>query len=162
MNYKKAKHLTQAAIIAALYVVLTLFSNVLGLANYSIQIRFSEALTILPLFTSAAIPGLYAGCLLSNILTGCIAWDILFGPIATLLGALGTRLLRKRCKWLAPLPPILANTIIIPMILSYAYQFKGSIPYFMITVCIGEVLSCGILGMLLYIALMKYKRHIFT
>ncbi len=162
MNYKKAKHLTQAAIIAALYVVLTLFSNVLGLANYSIQIRFSEALTILPLFTSAAIPGLYAGCLLSNILTGCIAWDILFGPIATLLGALGTRLLRKRCKWLAPLPPILANTIIIPMILSYAYRFKGSIPYFMITVCIGEVLSCGILGMLLYIALMKYKRHIFT
>ena len=87
---KRVTFITHAAIIAALYVLLTLIANALGLANFAIQVRFSEALTILPLFTSAAIPGLYVGCLLSNILTGCIAWDILFGPIATLLGALGT------------------------------------------------------------------------
>lgn len=161
MKNTKVTFLTQAAIIAALYVVLTFFANALGLANYSIQVRFSEALTILPLFTPAAIPGLYAGCLLSNILTGCIAWDILFGPVATLLGALGTYLLRRKSKWLAPLPPILANTIIVPFLLAYAYRFEGSVPYFMLTVGIGEVISCGILGMLLYFALKKQEKHIF-
>ena len=103
--------LTQAAAIAALYVVLTLLANTLGLANYNIQVRFSEALTILPIFTPAAIPGLYIGCLLSNILTGCIFWDIIFGPIATLLGAIGTYLLRKKSKWVATLPPIISNTL---------------------------------------------------
>ena len=70
--------LAQAAMIAALYIVLTFIANALGLANYAIQVRFSEALTILPYFTPAAIPGLFAGCLLSNILTGCMPLDVLF------------------------------------------------------------------------------------
>ncbi len=161
MKQKNTKHLTQAAVIAALYVVLTLLCNALGLANHSIQVRFSEALTILPLFTPAAIPGLYVGCLLSNILTGCIAWDILFGPIATLLGAIGTYLLGRKYKWAASLPPILSNTFIIPLILSYAYHFEGSVFYFMLTVGIGEILSCGVLGMLLYATLSKYRKHLF-
>ncbi len=161
MQNKKINHLTQAASIAALYVVLTLLSNVLGLANYAIQVRFSEALTILPLFTPAAIPGLYVGCLLSNILTGCNVWDIIFGPLATFLGALGTRYLCKKCKWAAPLPPIIANTLIIPFILSYAYKLEGFLPYFMVTVGIGEILSCGVLGMLLYFTLHKYRKQLF-
>lgn len=162
MQNKKSLFLTQAATIAALYVVLTLFANALGLANYSIQVRFSEALTILPLFTPAAIPGLYVGCLLSNIITGCIAWDILFGPIATLLGAMGTYLLRtNKKKWMASLPPILTNTLIVPFVLSYAYKFNGSIPYFMITVGIGEVISCGLLGMLVYLTLFKHAKYLF-
>jgi len=161
MKQNKTYHLTSAAIIAALYVMLTLLANFLGLANHSIQIRFSEALTILPLFTPAAIPGLYVGCLLSNILTGCIAWDILFGPIATLLGALGTRYLGRKYRWAACLPPILSNTIIIPLILSYAYRFEGSLFYFMLTVGIGEMISCGVLGTLLYISLNKYRKHLF-
>ena len=72
----KALFIAHAAIIAALYVVLTLIANALGLANYAIQIRFSEALTILPYFTPAAIPGLFVGCILSNILTGCVPLDI--------------------------------------------------------------------------------------
>ena len=109
MKSKKIVYLSQAAMIAALYVVLTLLANALGLANYAIQVRFSEALTILPFFTPAAIPGLTIGCLLSNILTGCAPLDILFGTLATLTGALGTYALR-RFEWLAPLPPILANT----------------------------------------------------
>lgn len=154
--------MAQAAVIAALYVVLTLIANTLGLANYSIQIRISEALTILPIFTPAAIPGLFVGCLLSNILTGCIMWDIIFGPIATLLGAIGTYLLRnQKTKWVAILPPILSNTIIVPFVLSYAYKFEGSIPYFMLTVGIGEIISCGMLGMLLYGSLFKYRKQIF-
>ena len=154
--------LTQAAVIAALYVVLTLLANALGLANYSIQVRFSEALTILPIFTPAAVPGLFVGCLLSNILTGCIFWDIIFGPIATLLGAIGTRLLRKKSKWLATLPPVLSNTLIVPFVLAFAYKFDGSLPYFMLTVGVGEIISCGVLGLILYSALNKYRKQIFA
>lgn len=158
---KKVTFITHAAIIAALYVVLTLIANALGLANFAIQVRFSESLTILPLFTPAAIPGLYLGCLLSNILTGCIAWDILFGPIATLLGALGTYALRKKHPLLGTIPPIVANTLIVPFVLAFAYKFEGSIPYFMATVGVGEILSCGVLGYLVWLTLRKYARYIF-
>ncbi len=160
MKHKSTAFLTQSATIAALYAVLTLAANLLGLANHSIQIRFSEALTILPAFTSAAVPGLFIGCLLSNILTGCMIWDIIFGPLATLFGALGTYFLRKKAKWAAPLPPILSNTLIIPFILSFAYRFEGSLPYFIVTVGIGEIISCGILGMILYTGLAKYRKSI--
>lgn len=168
---KKVLSLVHAAVIAALYVVLTLLANSLGLANSAIQVRFSEALTILPFFTPSAIPGLFIGCLLSNILTGCMPLDILFGSLATLLGALGTYFLCGRAKasaqtgkakpFLATLPPILANTLIVPFVLAYVYQFEGSIPYFMITVALGEIISCGVLGMILLKALQKYRRYIF-
>lgn len=160
MKNSKTLFVSQAALIAALYVVLTLLANALGLANYAIQLRFSEALTILPFFTPAAIPGLFLGCLISNLLTGAILWDIIFGSLATLLGAVGTYLLR-RCKWLAPLPPIVANTLIVPMVLYFAYRIPGSIPYFMLTVGLGEILSCGVLGILLLLLLQKYKKYIF-
>ena len=151
MKNQKSNHtllLVQAAMIAALYVVLTYIANAMGLASSAIQIRFSEALTILPYFTPAAIPGLFVGCFLSNILTGCAIPDIIFGSIATLIGALLTRRLRK-CKWLAPVPPILANTLIVPFVLLYAYGIQPLWLSF-ITVGIGEVISCGVLGMLLF------------
>ena len=157
---KKTLFITQAALIAALYVVLTYVANLLGLANGAIQVRFSEALTILPYFTPAAIPGLFIGCMLSNFLTGCALWDIVFGSLATLLGALGTYALRK-FKWLTPLPPIAANTLIVPFVLSYVYGVPDSIPYLMLTVGIGEVISCYVLGMLLLFALGKYRSRIF-
>lgn len=161
MKKSNVLFLTQAALIAALYVVFTLIANALGLSNQAIQVRFSEALTILPFFTPAAVPGLFIGCLLSNFLTGAVIWDIIFGSLATLIGAIGTRLLRKQ-KWLAPLPPILANTLIVPFILSFAYGAEGTIPFFMLTVGIGEIISCGILGMLLLQLLTKYRSVIFT
>ena len=160
MKQKKAYFITQAAVIAALYVVLTMFINAFNLANGAIQVRISEALTILPYFTPAAIPGLFVGCLLSNFLTGAAICDIVFGSLATLLGAIGTYLLRK-WKWCAPIPPILANTIIIPFVLTYAYGLPGGIPFFMLTIGAGEVLSCGILGMILLFALQKYRDVIF-
>ena len=160
MKNKKMFYLTHAAVIAALYVVLTLIANAMGLANFAIQVRFSEALTILPYFTPAAIPGLFIGCLLSNLLTGAAVLDVIFGSIATLIGAIGTRLLRRN-KWLAPVCPILANTLIVPFVLAYVYHFQGSIPYFMLTVGIGELLSCGVLGMLLLHLLQKYSRYLF-
>lgn len=160
MRDKKVLFITQAAMIAALYVVLTMIANALGLANYAVQIRFSEALTILPYFTPAAIPGLWVGCILANILTGCAPLDILFGSLATLIGAYFTYAIRKY-KWAAPIPPIVANTVIVPFVLAYVYRFPGSVPYFMLTVGAGEIISCGILGMILLAVLNKYAKVIF-
>lgn len=144
----KTRFFIQSAVIAALYVILTLVSNALGLANGIIQVRLSEALTILPVFSISAVPGLFIGCFLSNLLTGCALWDMVFGAIATLIGAMGTRWLRKK-KGLRFIPPILSNTLIIPLVLSFVYQFEGSLWYFMITVGIGEIIACGLGGILL-------------
>ena len=156
----KALFIAHAAIIAALYVVLTLIANALGLANYAIQVRFSEALTILPYFTPAAIPGLFVGCILSNLLTGCVPLYILVGSLATLFGALCTYKLRK-WTYLTPLPPILFNILLIPPVLSFVYHFEGTLYYFAITVGIGEIISCGVLGTILLLLLEKYKTVLF-
>ncbi len=159
MKNKKILFLTQAALIAALYVVLTLLSNALGLASMQIQVRFSEALTILPYFTTAAIPGVSVGCLMSNLLAGGALLDILFGSLATLIGAVCTHLLR-RFKWLAPVPPIVSNTLIIPFVLKYAYGIEPIWLSF-ITVGAGELISAGVLGMFLLLTLQKYRKQIF-
>ena len=159
MKNKKTLLLCQGALIAALYIVLTFVANAFGLANYAVQVRFSEALTILPFFTPAAIPGLFIGCLLSNILTGCAIPDIIFGSIATLIGAILTYAFRKQ-KWLAPVPPIVANAIIVPLVLKYAYGIEP-LWFSFVTVTAGEIISCGILGMVLLFALDKYKNVLF-
>ena len=151
--------MAQAAMVAAIYVVLTLLG-----ASFSygeVQVRISEALTILPVFTPAAIPGLFIGCLLSNILGGCILPDIIFGSLATLIGAIFTWMHRNKSKYLAPLRPIIANVIVVPFVLRYGYQVPLPIPFMMLTVGIGEVISCGVLGMILYTALNRYRNVIF-
>ena len=99
--------------------------------------------------------------LISNILGGCILPDIIFGSIATLLGACFTYLLRNRNKFLAPLPPIISNILIVPFVLHYGYQVPLPIPLLMGTVGIGEVISCGILGMIVYTILDKHRTAIF-
>ena len=160
MRNKSVTYVVQAAVIAALYVVLTLLANALGLSSYSIQVRFSEASCILPFFTPAAIPGLWIGCLTANLMTGAIIWDIVFGSIATLIGAIGTYLLRKH-KWLAPVPPIVANTIIVPFVLKFAYGSEGMFAMFFVTVGAGEIIVCGIIGMILLYALTPVRHVIF-
>lgn len=157
---KKTHFITHAALIAALYVVLTYVADSVGLARGAIQVRFSEALTILPFFTPAAIPGLFIGCILSNSLPLCVIWDTIFGSIATLLGAIGTYALRKH-KWLAPLPPVLSNILIVPFVLAYGYGVPGGIPYLMATVGAGEVISCYVFGMILLLTLNKYRNILF-
>ena len=160
MRQKRVLFTTQAAMIAAIYVVLTIFISAFNLASGAIQIRISEALTILPALTPAAVPGLFLGCFISNLITGAMLPDIIFGSLATLLGAIGSYFLRK-WKWCVAIPPILANTLIIPFVLAYAYHIPGGIAYFMLTVGIGEVISCGVLGMLLYGVMAKYRNVIF-
>lgn len=160
MRNKKVLFVAQAALIAAIYVVLTYFISAFQLASGAIQIRISEALTILPFFTPAAIPGLAIGCFLSNLLTGCLPMDVLFGSFATLIGAVGSYLVRKH-KWLVPLPPVIANIVIVPYVLAYVYGAEGTIPFFMVTVGIGEVISCYVLGSILMNALMPYRNILF-
>ena len=159
MKNKSTLFLVQAAAIGAIYVVLTLVFAPLSFGE--VQVRFSEALTILPFFTPAAIPGLFVGCIIANFLGGALPVDILFGSIATLIGAVFTYKLRKSSKFLAPIPPILANTVIVPFVLYYGYGINLPIPLMMATVGIGEILSCGVLGMILLGALSKYGSHIF-
>lgn len=160
MKTKNVHFMTQAAVIAAIYVILTFLANALGMASGVIQVRLSEMLTVLPYFTTAAIPGVTIGCLISNILTGCSLLDIVFGTLATLLGALGSYWLRKH-KFLVPIPPIVANIIIVPWVLRISYGVPDAIPYMMLTVGIGEIISCGILGTILLLTLNKYKNIIF-
>ncbi|MBR5649002.1 QueT transporter family protein [Pseudobutyrivibrio sp.] len=152
--------ITQGAMIAALYVVLTWVANALGLANGAIQVRFSEALCILPIFTPAAIPGLFVGCLLANILNGCVIWDIIFGSLATLIGAFGTYFLRKT-KFVFTLPPVIANAVIVPFVLRYAYGVGDAHWYLVATVAAGEIISVCILGLILKLGLWKYRKYIF-
>ena len=150
MKNKNVTFLTQAAMIAAIYVVLTYVFAPFSFGE--IQIRISEALTILPLFTPAAVPGLFIGCLIGNILGGAILPDIVFGS---------TYSLREKKPIFGPIPPIAANTVIVPFVLRFGYGVNLPIPFMMLTVGIGEVISCGILGMILYTALSRYHRLIF-
>ena len=161
MNRNKTLQLASAGMIAALYVVLTWIANLLGLASGAIQVRLSEALTILPVFTVAAVPGLTVGCVLANLLTGCAAWDVVFGSLATLIGAMGTRLLKDK-PLLAWIPPVVSNAVIVPIVLMKVYgvedvtvfgqTFGGNSVWLMlvVTVGIGEIITCGILGLLLW------------
>lgn len=167
MRDKKVLLITQAAAIAAIYVVLTIFIQAFNLASGNIQVRISEALCVLPVFTPAAIPGLWIGCFLANWITGCAVYDIVFGSLATLLGALGTYALRKH-KFLCTLPPVISNMIIVPLVLRYGYglafEYKGmdiALPFYALTVGIGEVISICILGTIFIRVLDKYKFVLF-
>ena len=149
------ENIVTGSVIAALYTVLTLACSLLGLSSGAIQLRLSEALCILPVFAPAAVPGLFIGCLLSNLLSGGLIYDVIFGSLATLLGAIGTRLLRKH-KVLSLLPPIFANTLIIPFVLVKVYGAEEALWVLFLTVGAGEILSAGVLGYILERALYKH------
>lgn len=158
MREKKVLFITQAAMIAAIYVVVTVVFAAFSFGE--VQIRISEALTILPMFTPAAIPGLFIGCIIGNMLGGAIMLDVVFGSIATLAGAIGSYLLRRH-KYLVPLPPIVMNALIVPFVLKYGYAVPLPIWLMALTVGLGEVISCGVLGYGLMFALEKVEHIIF-
>ena len=166
-GHRTALYVTQGAVVAALYVALTELSTLMGLSSGVIQFRISEALCVLPAFTPTAIPGLFIGCLISTLLAGGIPLDIIFGAVATLIGAAGAYLLR-RCRWLVPLPTVLANILIVPPILKYAYGVPyafgthSALPFFMLTVGAGEVVCAYILGIALYAALYPHRKSLFS
>ena len=152
MNNNGTMKLAVGAMVAALYVVLTVLAAQFNLASGAIQVRFSEALTIMPVFTAAAVPGLTVGCVLANLLTGCAAWDVVFGSLATLIGAVGTRLLRNK-PLLAWIPPTVSNMAIVPVVLIRVSGVPDAWWFLVLTVGAGEVIACGVLGLLLWRAL---------
>lgn len=197
---KETQDLTVAALIAAIYAVLTLVSNAFGLASGAVQLRLSEALTILPAFTWAAVPGLTVGCIIANLITGCALWDIVFGSIATFIGAVGTYFIGKNVarirahfsgigtrglhgqhglyglsgepdvsterktkvpslaiRALMTLPPIISNTLIVPKVIQLVYGSESAYWFLVVTVGIGEILSCGVLGVLVYRVIVRAK-----
>ncbi|MBR0451715.1 MAG: QueT transporter family protein [Oscillospiraceae bacterium] len=156
-NEFTSRQLALGAIIAALYVVITIVFAPISFGY--MQVRISEALTILPLFTEAAVPGLFIGCVLANLLGGAVPLDIVFGSIATLIGAVLARALRSN-RWLVPIPTIVSNAIIIPLVLRYGYGVD--IPYILSAgyIAAGEFLGSFVLGEILASALMKYKDHL--
>lgn len=159
---KNTVALCRAAMIGALYTALTFLCGLLGLANMPVQLRLAEALCVLPFFMPEAILGLTVGCFLSNILVGGVWADVLFGTMATLLGALGTyamRALRGKLRFLCVLPPILANSVIVPFVLKYAYGFGNTWFLLAAGVAAGEIVSVGIFGIVLMITLEKRQNR---
>ena len=156
LRSKETLKITQGAVIAALYVLLTMLFQPISFG--AVQLRVAEALTILPLFTPAAVPGLFVGCLLANILGGGIVLDVVFGSLATLIGAwIGYKLRANR--WLVPIPAILANTLIIPFVLKYGYGVADlGLPLIAAYILLGEIGGCYLLGELLASAMLH--RHI--
>ena len=155
---KRLLYLAQGGITAAAYTALTLVFSPISFGP--VQVRIAEALSILPMFTKAAVPGLFIGCLLGNLLGGALILDVIFGSIATLIGAYLGYLFRKN-RWLVPVPTVVSNTLIIPFILRYAYDVQ--LPVYLIVLYIlgGEILSSYLLGEVLGSFLLKHKRNLF-
>ena len=159
-NGEQLTRLARGGLIAALYVVLTYISSLFGLSSGVIQCRMSEALTILPVFMPEAIPGVTVGCFLSNIIAGGEPLDIIFGTVATLIGAVGCYLLRgmaKKFPTICTLPTVLANSIIVPFVLIFAYAAGEGYFFLFATVGIGEIISASVLGTILYYSILKTK-----
>ena len=157
-NKRSIALLTQGAAIAAIYVVLTVVFAPISFGP--VQLRIAEALTILPLFTPAAIPGLFLGCVLANLIGGAIVWDVVFGSLATLIGAVLGYLLRSN-RWLVPLPAVLSNALIVPPVLRFGYGVDLPLPLMALYIALGEIAGCYILGELLATALLRNRKTIF-
>ncbi len=155
---KNVRYMVQAALIAALYTVMTL--SFAPISSGLFQLRFSEALTVLPVLTPAAIPGVFVGCLLSNLLMGSAIWDIIFGSLATLIAAYLTYLLRNK-KWLAPMPPVLVNAVIVGIMLVTVYAVPVNLFVAMAWVAAGEIAACYVIGYPLMTVLGRYKDKLF-
>lgn len=151
---KRTRFIVEAAVIAALYAALTVL---IPGGSGQIQVRVSEALTILPFFTPAAIPGLFVGCLAANFIVGNGIYDVILGSLATLIAAFLTSRMPK--KFLAPLPPVIINAIIVAIIL----KLTANLPILVTMgfVALGEAIACFALGYPLLLLLDKQKYRIF-
>lgn len=161
----KTLFLTRASLIAALYVVLTLVSALFGLDSKAIQVRISEALCVLPLYTASAVPGVTVGCFIYNFFFGISPLDTVFGTLATFIGAMATYYIGffRKNVFLAGIPTVISNTVIIPLVIVFAFS-DGNLallPFTALTVCLGEIISCVLLGAALLTYLKKYKMLLF-
>ena len=141
------RDLTLAAVLAAVYAALTI---TLPVPQYgAVQIRFAEALTVLPFLFPAATPGLFVGCIIANLFSPFVL-DVVFGSMATLLACLWTS--RMTSRWLAPLPPVLCNAVIVGAEIAWFFPMEGmgfwaAYGLNAFTVGLGELLACYVLGL---------------
>ena len=156
---KDKYNILRVIMIAAMYLVVTNLTSFMSF--HDIQLRLMEALCILAVFTPVAIPALFIGCFFANLISGAPWADVVFGSLATLIGAYGTWKLRHKKPYIAIIPPIVANAVIVPFILRFAYGIDKPIPMMMLTVGLGEVCSCGVLGLILYRILYRHKEKLF-
>ena len=159
-NRQRLRRLCEAALIAAIYVILTYLCAAIGMSSGAVQLRFSEALCVLAIFTPAAVPGVALGCFMANLLTGCALWDIVFGSLASLIGMLGCVALKKH-PYVALAPYALANMVIIPFVVKLVYSAPEALPLIFLTVGIGEMISVFGFGIPLYLSLKKHAGRIF-
>ena len=155
MKNLSVEAIAQGGIIAALYVVLTFIFAPISFGP--VQVRIAEMLTILPMFTPMAVPGLFLGCLLGNLLAGAILPDVVFGSLATLIGAVGGYMLRHN-RWLVPIPAVISNMVIVPLVLRFGYGIDMPLLPMALYVGLGEVVGCYILGELLGTVLLRYPK----
>ena len=144
------RRLVRAAVIAALYAVLTLALQPISYGP--LQVRLSEAFTLLPILLPEAVGGVTLGCLLANLLGGSMLPDIVFGTLATFLAAVLTRRLRKRF-WPAASMPVLFNELIVGAVVHFCYAPEMALWLCMVTVALGEAVACYIVGPILLKAL---------
>ena len=155
MKNKNITYMTQAAMIAAIYVVITYVGAAFSFGE--VQVRISEALCVLPIFTLSAVPGVTVGCFIANILCGGTVYDIVFGTLATLIAAVITYFIKN--PLLSSIPTIVSNAVIVPIVLIMSgVGGVNMFPYFALTVGLGEVISCGILGTILAVYMKKHPR----
>ena len=165
---KMTNYITRAAIIAALYAAVTLVVYPLSFGN--MQVRISEALTILPFFMPEAVTGLFVGCLISNFFSpNFVILDVIFGSLATLSAAMLTHLcakMGKKGRWLAPLPPVLINAVVIGLVIALSTTgseegaFYTAFIFNCCTVGISQFVSCYGLGIPLSYVFEKIKNKL--
>lgn len=160
------RYLVQGALIAALYVLLTIIAAPISFGV--VQLRVAEALCVLPILTPAAIPGLFLGCLLANFLGGAILADIIFGSLATLVAAwlawwIAKTLKGKWGKYIAPLPAVLLNALTIGYLWAYVYGDGAELGFVLCALYVGagQLLSCYGLGVPLLLVLERYGKRLF-
>ena len=144
------KFLVRAAAVAAIYVALTYLAGLMNLAYGPVQFRFSEALTVLPFLLPEAVPGLFIGCVVSNLISPYGALDLVVGSLATLLAAFWTGKCRNR--YLAPLPPVICNAVLVGAMIAWyevgsSALFPPAFAYNALTVGAGEAAVCYLLGL---------------
>ncbi|HWQ96840.1 MAG TPA: QueT transporter family protein [Clostridia bacterium] len=154
------RDLAQGAIIAAVYALLTLF--IAPFSSGLIQCRVSEAMSVLPYFTFSAVPGLFIGCVIANLLVGATVYDVVFGSLATLLAAYITYWMRNRVsKYLAPLPSVVVNALVVGWLLTSIYGFDVSFWVAAGYVAIGQAIACFALGIPLMKLLERFRGKLF-
>ena len=154
------RNLAQGAIIAAVYALLTIF--LAPISSGLIQCRVAEAMSVLPFFTVSAVPGLFIGCLIANLLTGAPIYDVAFGSLATLIAAFITYKMRNHTsKYLAPLPSVVVNALVVGWLLTNVYQVGVSFWVAAGYVAVGQAIACFALGIPLLKLLERFRGKLF-